>query len=303
MTAPRGAGSNTYTFFFREPDALALACEHARQVSKAAPVAVWCVGCASGDEVYSLAIMALEHQVRLEILGSDIDAGALEQAQGGCYRARSLRHVDGARRERWFATEGRLLRVRNEVRAAVTFAHHDVAHEPPPVPRAIGAPGRLWDAIFCRHVLLYLDSADVSDALTSMISVLRPGGLLVLGASEWLNAHRQQQAPACTLLELAQIGGVIVRRKLVEAPRPAAEPPRPVAAAATKPPGPAAPFETRRPRPAAPAEAKPPRPRPDDMRMLREHGDWLLDAGHPADGGTRGRSGWLLAKMREIFDI
>lgn len=197
--------TNNTTFFFREAEIIDLLREHVLGQAAAPPYAIWCGGCASGEEVYTIAISAREACADVELLGTDINGEVLARARGGRYRLRRLRGVDAAREARWFVRGDDTLELVDRVREVPTFRRHNLI-EPAPLP-ARGAAA--WDAIFCRNVLLYLEPAAVRRALEHLVAALAPGGLLVLGASE----SQPRALLEALSLELLPLGRTVVYRK------------------------------------------------------------------------------------------
>jgi chemotaxis protein methyltransferase CheR len=157
-------------------------------------VRVWICACASGEEAYSVAMLAIESfatsQAPVSILATDISERALHRAQRGIYNERSMREVDASRRERFFIERGRGSAVGEELRALVTFRQHNLVGEP-----ATPAGEGPFDVILCRNVLIYFGAANVQRVAQSLQSALEPGGQLILGASDRLmsSAHRLAQ--------------------------------------------------------------------------------------------------------------
>ena len=114
----------------------------------------WVVGCATGEEAYSLAMVMLEEaesrkiKAPIQIFATDLDEGALATAREGRYPKSIEGDVSEARLARFFVDEGSHYRVRKEVRELVLFATHSVLKEPPFM--------RL-DLISCRNLLIYLE--------------------------------------------------------------------------------------------------------------------------------------------------
>jgi two-component system CheB/CheR fusion protein len=144
-------------------------------------VRVWVSGCATGEEAYSLAILALEeasrHLVRpqIQIFGSDLDARALASAREGRFPISIEANVSEERLRRFFVREGDHYRVRQEVRDIILFAVHDLLKDP---------PFSHIDLISCRNVLIYLDRELQEQVCTTFDYALNLGGFLFLGASE-----------------------------------------------------------------------------------------------------------------------
>ena len=171
---------------------LLLARAHARGH---ALVRVWTAACATGEEAYSLALLASEafgaERPPVSILATDISPDALARARVGSYRARSVRDLGPAMRARHLRAEGDELVVGARLREVVTFARHNLVRDPfPPLGEAP------FDLILCRNVLIYFDSATVGRVLTSLERSLAATGTLVLGAADALCATAARMAGA-----------------------------------------------------------------------------------------------------------
>ena len=145
-------------------------------------VRVWSVGCATGEEAYSLAILLLEGCERrggprphVQVFASDLHAGALESAREGLYTPDAVAGVSEARRERFFQRVGEGWRVRREVRDLVVFAPHDLLADP---------PFSRVDLVVCRNVMIYLQRPVQEEVAALFHYALRPGGYLLIGSSE-----------------------------------------------------------------------------------------------------------------------
>jgi chemotaxis protein methyltransferase CheR len=153
--------------------------------SGSAEVRVWSAGCATGEEAYTLALLASEEfgndQPPISILATDISAAAVESARAAAYRPRSVRDLPPTVRRRYFEEDGDRLRVGPRLRSLVTFAQHNLLRDPVP---PLGAPP--FHLILCRNVLIYFDGATVERVIASLESTLDPSGLLLLGAADAL---------------------------------------------------------------------------------------------------------------------
>ncbi|MDP3937031.1 MAG: protein-glutamate O-methyltransferase CheR [Deltaproteobacteria bacterium] len=158
-----------------------------RQLSRrAGPIRIWSVGCASGEESYSIAILAREYlddrpEARprnVEVFGSDIDAEMIARARMGFYEDERLGRLAAERRERWFDRSGDGWRVKRRTRVIV---RHEVAD----VLRLV--PEHRQDMIMCRNMLIYLTREQQDRLLKRFSEVLKPGGFLVLGRTELLS--------------------------------------------------------------------------------------------------------------------
>jgi chemotaxis protein methyltransferase CheR len=184
--------------------------EHARARGHA-QVRVWTAPCATGEEAYSLAMLACEAfapaSPPVTILATDISADALARARRGAYGARSAREVDETMRARYFREEAAGLVVGDRLRSLIVFAQHNLVSDPfPPLGEAP------FDLILCRNVLIYFDAETVARVLASFDRALAHSGTLVLGAADVLCASASRLAT----------GGA----PAPSANRPAAQPPR-----------------------------------------------------------------------------
>jgi chemotaxis protein methyltransferase CheR len=147
---------------------------------------VWSVGCASGEEAYTLALLAAEAFAPgpppVEVLGTDISDAALATAAAGRYGERAMRAVDPALRERYFDRQGDgSYLVGGRLRRLVRFRRHNLARGPTPPSGESG-----FDLVICRNVLIYFDAALVTPAVDALQRALRPGGTLLLGHADAL---------------------------------------------------------------------------------------------------------------------
>ena len=177
------------TQFFRDPRAFeALAQRAIRPIlddqaehDGAEGIRAWVVGCATGEEAYSLAMLFLkaceQHklQVPLQIFATDLDEGALATAREGRYPKSIEGDVSEERLQRFFVDEGSHYCVRKEVRETVLFAHHSVLKEPPFM--------RL-DLVSCRNLLIYLERSLQQQLCSVFHYGLKEGRFLFLGSAE-----------------------------------------------------------------------------------------------------------------------
>jgi len=160
--------------------------------SEKRPLQLWSVGCAGGEEPYSLAIIlaglgATAKEVR--ILGSDISRQVLEQARNGRYNAAALRDVTALRKDHWFRLDGDDYQVVDSLREWVEFGYHDVLAENE-FPAA--------DLILCRNVLIYFSRAEQEKILKRFAATLPYNGYLILGRAEtMLGDSRTLFSPFC----------------------------------------------------------------------------------------------------------
>jgi chemotaxis protein methyltransferase CheR len=152
--------------------------------SREATLAAWSAGCASGEEAWTLRLLWDLDLTRrlpgraLRILATDVDADLLVRAERACYPESALKEIPGSWREQAFESDADTLCLADRFRHGVVFRRWDVTESPPSGP---------FDLILCRNlVYTYLDTEGRRRATERFVSVLRPGGLLVVGANESL---------------------------------------------------------------------------------------------------------------------
>jgi two-component system CheB/CheR fusion protein len=173
------------TNFFRDPPAYLALSERLsgvlRSWQSAEPFRVWVAGCATGEEVYSLAILLLEIQERLgtsvtfQLFGTDISDVALERARAGVYTESITQDVSPERLKRFFFRVDGAYRIVKPIRDLCVFARQDLTQDPP-----FGHT----DLISCRNVLIYMDSVLQKRVLPMFHYSLNPKGFLFLGSAE-----------------------------------------------------------------------------------------------------------------------
>jgi chemotaxis protein methyltransferase CheR len=150
----------------------------------AGPVSIWCAGCASGEEPYSIVMLALEAGLEpgrdLRVYASDISRQALHKARRGLYRDASFRQTDPVLRQKYFAEKDGLCRISDDIKKHVNFAHLNLLDD-----ARTSLLGSL-DVILCRNVIIYFDLETKRRVVRTFHERLRPGGYLLLGHSESL---------------------------------------------------------------------------------------------------------------------
>ncbi len=187
------------TGFFRDPavwqelkDALVRALQ--RSGSHPGRLRAWVVGCSTGEEAYSLAMLFKEasdslpaaQSSALQVFASDLSEDAIAVARRGYYAARIAEDVSPERLVRFFDAEGDGFRIKNVIREMVLFAPHDVILDP---------PFTRLDVLCCRNLLIYFNAALQRRLIALFHYSLRPGGILVLGGSETVGQAQTLFAP------------------------------------------------------------------------------------------------------------
>jgi two-component system, chemotaxis family, CheB/CheR fusion protein len=145
------------------------------------PVRIWHACCATGEEVYSMAMLIREYldehrlAAKVQLFATDIDEVAVSQARAGLYDDDIAAVLGEERLGRFFTRGGGHWQVAKSLREMVVFAHHSLIKDPP--------FSRL-DLLVCRNFLIYLNP-DMQKRLISLFhQTLKPGGFLFLGSAE-----------------------------------------------------------------------------------------------------------------------
>ncbi len=176
------------TRFFRNPEAYSAVRRYLAEVS--GPFTVqrgcdcWSVGCSTGEEPYSLAMLLDDElsrnspQAHYSVTGSDISLPVLARAREGAYQQRRLQDVEPSYRERYFeGVAADYQQIKMDLRRRVCFAQVNVLE-------LRGAPIRDMQIIFCHNMLIYFRRWLRQQILDQLADCLRPGGLLVIGLGE-----------------------------------------------------------------------------------------------------------------------
>ncbi len=147
------------------------------------PIRVWCAGCASGEEAYSLAMTLAEHLGvdvfcgRVKIYATDVDEPALIKARKAIYNAKELQNVSQDLLEKYFEPINQHYVFHKEMRRSVIFGRHDLIQD---------APISRIDLLTCRNTLMYFNTETQSRILDHFHFALNECGVLFLGKSETL---------------------------------------------------------------------------------------------------------------------
>ncbi len=142
---------------------------------------IWVAGCATGEEVYSIAILISEQltgnfeNTVVKIFATDIDSAALIHAGKGFYPSGIAKHLSAERLEKYFVLENGGYRVIPLIRKMIIFAQHDLVKNPPYCNMHL---------ISCRNLLIYMTSVLQKKIFTMLLFGLKKDGYLFLGSSE-----------------------------------------------------------------------------------------------------------------------
>ena len=142
---------------------------------------IWVAACATGEEVYSIAMSLFELQeinnrfVPFRIIASDISLSAINESRAGEYSAYQLTNVSPQRLQQFFTKSKDKYRISKSIRDVCVFAHHNLLADP--------AFSRM-DFISCRNMLTYLEDSAQRKVIETLHYALNEGGCLMLGKSE-----------------------------------------------------------------------------------------------------------------------
>ena len=173
------------TSFFRNPEAFeALQRDVLPELLKQPgddPIRVWVPGCSTGQEAYSIAIAFMESAEKsprgrnLQVFATDLNEKLLDKARFGLYPKTLSDDISPERLRRFFVEEQGGYRVSKSLREMVVFARQNLFADP---------PFSRMDLISCRNLLIYLGPTLQKKAIPTFHYALKPGGFLLLGASE-----------------------------------------------------------------------------------------------------------------------
>ena len=212
------------TYFFRHwPDFETLAARHLpalieRERQGGSPPVLWSAACSTGEEAYSLAILArsLASTTRCLVLGTDLNGDRIGRAREAVYGDWSFRGTGGQLLEGNLEPQGDRLRVVEPVRRLTRFSRYNLLSTSPP-PGIF--PGSI-DVVFLRNVLIYFDEPSALRAIATIEWALAPGGLLVVGSVE-----ASLRCMAGFEWQPSQATACFVKRRAGEPPRGPADPP------------------------------------------------------------------------------
>jgi chemotaxis protein methyltransferase CheR len=174
------------------------------------PVSIWCAGCASGEEPYSIVMLAREAGFEpgrdFRVYASDISRRVLQSARRGVYRASAFRETEPSLRRKYFVEKDEGWRISDDVKRHVVFTRANLVD--PPRAFMLGA----MDVILCRNVIMYFEAATRRRVVAAFADRLPAGGYLLLG-------HAESLIQLSNAFELRHLRGDMVYRK----PLPGAE--------------------------------------------------------------------------------
>jgi chemotaxis methyl-accepting protein methylase len=215
------------SWFFRDPRQLAALAGHVLP-PLSGPVHVWCVGCANGQEAWSVAMLLAEARGvdgDWRVTASDLSGRALAVAERGAYPINRLRGLSTDRRLRFVKQAGDEWVITDSLRARVSFVKQNVVTQRPPVQAGS------CQVVLCRNVLIYLHEEGARKALESLGQAMESEGWLLVGSAESLWGITDA-------FDVVRLPGAFAYRR---ADAPVAPPPKRVAPRAARGPSPSIP--------------------------------------------------------------
>ncbi|PCJ81347.1 MAG: hypothetical protein COA57_14435 [Flavobacteriales bacterium] len=173
------------TEFFRDKDAYEGLSKFLKKIisnkKKDDVIRIWSVGCATGEEAYSIAILLskiLKERIshyKIQVFATDINHKALKAGRSGIFPESSLKMLSAKDREMFFNKKGKEYEVKKFIRQMMLFSRHDIISDPPFVK---------LDLITCRNLFIYFDNALQQEVISIFHYALNPNSYLCLGKSE-----------------------------------------------------------------------------------------------------------------------
>jgi two-component system CheB/CheR fusion protein len=202
------------TNFFRDPEAFKVLKEQVlpallKNKDRDSLIRIWSVGCSTGEEAYSMAILFSEamelvkQHFNIQVFASDIDAQAIDYARLGTYPDSIAADVSQERLNQYFVKENNVYKVKKKIRDMILFAVQSVIKDP---------PFSKIDLVSCRNLLIYMDSKLQKKVLPLCHYTLNHDGILFLGTSESIGEFTDLFHPIDRKWKIFQRKDVFVER-------------------------------------------------------------------------------------------
>jgi len=192
------AASTNHTYFFREPEVLKTFSDMILpDLAQHRDIRIWSAACSTGDEAYTIAILAAEKLGRealdrVRILGTDISEPVVARAELGVFPARQFAQTDPFIVQRYFQPTGiDQYLVRDPIRATCTFRRMNLKARSYPFSKP-------FHAVFCRNILYYFEKADQLATLEAIHDATEPGGWLITSVTESIRDLGSRWHPVAT---------------------------------------------------------------------------------------------------------
>jgi len=186
--------STNLTYFFREEShfqrlqtvARSILDNASRQMRKMPAIRIWCAGCSTGEEPYSLGITIKEtlngFPANVKIMATDISTRVLKIAADGVYPIEKTKNISSSLLRKYFQQgQGKwdgYVRIKKEISDMIDFSRFNLMETPP--------SNQEFDIIFCRNVMIYFDKPTQASVVNKFYNCLDNGGYLFIGHSESL---------------------------------------------------------------------------------------------------------------------
>lgn len=186
--------STNLTYFFREESHFqrlqtivrSLLDNASKKIRKTPAIRIWCAGCSTGEEPYSLGITIKEtlngFPANVKIMATDISTWVLKIAAGGVYPIEKTKNISSSILRKYFQQgQGKwdgYVRIKKEIGDMIDFSRFNLMETPP--------SNQEFDIIFCRNVMIYFDKPTQASVVSKFYNCLDNGGYLFIGHSESL---------------------------------------------------------------------------------------------------------------------
>ena len=177
------AVTNKKTLFYRAPGQFEKLREFITKIGKSGrKVKIWCAACSTGEEPYTLAMLASEENISIEILATDINTDAIHASQLAEYSELSLIRLPKNLSSKYLIKKEGSFKIIADLKHRVKFRRHNLMSRDFPRP----SDGGKWDFILCRNVFIYFSYRTIDEVLKKFEKIIVPESYLFLGASESL---------------------------------------------------------------------------------------------------------------------
>jgi len=177
----------------------------------------WVVGCSTGEEAYSLAMVFNEAYQKvkrdknftLQIFATDIDSDAIEIARKGIFNSNIIADVSPERISQFFTNDGSIYRINTAIREMVVFAPQNVIKDP---------PFTKLDILSCRNLLIYMEPELQKKLMNLFHYSLKTNGIMLLGSAENENSQNMKFTPIDSKLKLYKRASISASNDLLSFP-------------------------------------------------------------------------------------
>lgn len=183
--------TTNYTYFFREDSHFEILTSEIFpklfQQKRFRPLNIWCAGCSTGEECYTLAMTLQEYMEKagafppVRILGTDISEDVISRAQRGIYPIREIDSIPQSLQSKYchVAADHKSFQMDENLKEHIRFKRQNLMGP--------AAAAEKYDLIMCRNVMIYFDRASRKKLIQKLGNSLNPGGYLMIGHVELLS--------------------------------------------------------------------------------------------------------------------